>query len=70
MADRSCNYCNDRGDCSRCSYFFELDKVHTTCGQAWRVHEVRSNDPSGICPPYAVCPGWGGNNRDGGGDSR
>lgn len=52
MADRCCNYCEDMGDCIRCSYFFEKDKIHKRCGKAWKDREVLAQE---FYPPWAVC---------------
>lgn len=52
MSDRSCNYCEDKGDCTRCSYFFEPDKPHSVCGRLWRDHTVHTQADY---PPYTTC---------------
>lgn len=54
MADRCCHYCNDEGDCPRCSYFFQRNEVHRACGLKWGDHEVQI-DPNGHYPPAAIC---------------
>ncbi len=61
MADRSCNYCQDNGDCVRCSPFFEPDKAHSACGRPWRDHatHVQPGQNQGIYPPWATCPANG-----------
>lgn len=53
MADRCCNYCEDMGDCTRCSYFFQKEKIHLKCGFKWKDHEVKTQE---FYPPWAVCP--------------
>lgn len=54
MADRACVYCEDLGDCRRCSYFFQRDEVHESCGILWGEHQL-TFDPSGFYPPNAIC---------------
>lgn len=54
MADRACIYCEDGGDCARCSYFFERDTVHKKCGIKWGEHEMQY-DSQGFYPPAAIC---------------
>lgn len=58
MGDYACNYCNDWGNCARCSYFWERDKVHAECGHRWGDHEVKQQPASnqGVYPPWAECP--------------
>jgi hypothetical protein len=58
MADYCCNYCQDMGDCARCSYFFEENKPHSKCGRLWKDHEIITQPASnqGIYPPAAKCP--------------
>jgi hypothetical protein len=55
MGDYQCIHCNDYGNCHRCSWFFEKDKVHADCGHTWGEHEVKT-DPQGFYMPYAYCP--------------
>jgi hypothetical protein len=59
MGDYQCNYCNDRGDCDRCSYFFQPEKVHRACGFKWKDHPVRQQGDAAsraVYPPWAECP--------------
>lgn len=58
MADRVCNYCEDRGDCDRCSRFFQPDSLHSKCGKPWRdhVHHAQPESNGGIYPGWNTCP--------------
>lgn len=53
MTDRACIHCDDRGDCYRCSWFFQPDKVHVECGAKWRDHETKGQE---FYAPYSICP--------------
>lgn len=52
MADHSCIYCEDRGNCTRCSYFFEPEVIHKACGKKWKDHEVHTQPDY---PPWVTC---------------
>lgn len=52
MTDRSCIYCDDRGDCIRCSCFFEPEATHTKCGKQWKEHKIHTQDNY---PPWTTC---------------
>jgi hypothetical protein len=54
MGDYCCNYCSDSGNCSRCSYFFQPNKIHDACGFTWGDHPVNPNQDG--YSPWAECP--------------
>lgn len=58
MADRACNYCEDKGDCTRCSRFFQPDALHSKCRRRWREHlyNAQPDYNQGVYPGWYSCP--------------